>query len=324
MKSSEPLKLILCIPIYNDWASALQLIPQIDKAFSSRNEHIEILFVDDGSSKAFPEFLDFPLTKIFKVEILKLRRNLGHQRAIAIGLCFIQANREPDAVIVMDGDGEDPPKGVIQLTECYMNGTNNSVVFAERVRRAEGFIFKTFYQFYRVIHYCLTGNRIRVGNFSLLPKEQLERLVCVAELWNHYAASIFISRIPFVTVPVKRDSRILGESKMNFTDLVIHGLSSIAVFGDTVTVRLMIAATVSAIVTLLGLGSIIFIQNTISLSLPSWFSYMVGMFAFAFFQILIILMIITITNLQNRSSFSFLPARDFNHFINKLVSLDIN
>ena len=137
-------KFLILIPIYNDWKSALQLINQIDIAFSSRNELIEVLFVDDGSSKAFPEFLDFPLTKIFKVEILKLRRNLGHQRAIAIGLCFIQANREPDAVIVMDGDGEDPPEGIIQLTESYMKGTKNSVVFAERVRRAEGFIFKTF------------------------------------------------------------------------------------------------------------------------------------------------------------------------------------
>ena len=135
MNSSEPLKLILCIPVYNDWESALKLITHIDKAFSSRNEHIEVLFVDDGSSKAFPKFLDFPLTKIFKVEILKLNRNLGHQRAIAIGLCFIQANREPDAVIVMDGDGEDPPKGIIQLTESYMKDTKNSVVFAERVRQ---------------------------------------------------------------------------------------------------------------------------------------------------------------------------------------------
>jgi len=323
MSSSEPLKLILCIPIYNDWKSALQLINQIDIAFSSRNELIEVLFVDDGSSISSPDLLECSSTKISRVDILKLRRNLGHQRAIAVGLSYIHNHRKFDAVVVMDGDGEDPPTGIIQLIDSYLKDPQNSVVFAQRRRRMESFIFQMFYLMYRAIHYCLVGHSIRIGNFSILPREQLDRLVYVSELWNHYAASIVQSRIPYILVPIDRASRISGESKMNFTALVTHGLSAIAVFANTVTVRLIIATSSFAVATLLGLSSIIFIRITTNIIIPGQASYLAGIFMLAFFQIFVILLVLVIINLQSRSSVSFLPARDFTHFILKIVSLDI-
>ena len=66
----------------------------------------------------------------------------------------------------------------------------------------------------------LTGRSIRFGNFSALPRRRLESLVVVSEFWNHYAAAVFKSRQPFVTVPT-RATRLSGNPQMNFIRLVV-------------------------------------------------------------------------------------------------------
>jgi hypothetical protein len=77
------------------------------------------------------------------------------------------------------------------------------------------------------------------------------------------------------------------------------------------------------VATLLGLSSIISIRITTNIIIPGQASYLAGIFMLAFFQIFVILLVLVIINLQSRSSVSFLPARDFTHFILKIVSLDI-
>ena len=68
---------------------------------------------------------------------------------------------------------------------------------AERGRRIEGVKFKMFYMCYRLLHFLLTGRGIRVGNFSVLPIHHLNSIVAYPELWNHYAAAIVDSRLPY-------------------------------------------------------------------------------------------------------------------------------
>ena len=103
-------------------------------------------------------------------------------------------------------------------------------------------MFRFFYHIYRVLHRALTGVSVRVGNFSILPATFLTTLVAMSELWNHYAAAVFRSKLPFTMIPVPRGTRIAGRSRMNFTALVSHGLSAISVFGDIVGVRLLVAS----------------------------------------------------------------------------------
>ena len=102
--------------------------------------------------------------------------------------------------------------------------------------------FAVFYHLYRHLHRALTGVRVRVGNFSILPFAYLSTLVAMSELWNHYAAAVFRSKLAFRMIPIPRGTRIAGSSKMNFVALVSHGLSAISVFGDIVGVRLLIAS----------------------------------------------------------------------------------
>ena len=112
--------LIICIPVYNDWESVTVLLEKLDHAIAKLDGSVSILIVDDGSTENPPNKLSKAPSHIDKLEVIHLRRNLGHQRAIAMGLSYIYANHKCQAVLIMDGDGEDDPKDVHSLIDrCY-------------------------------------------------------------------------------------------------------------------------------------------------------------------------------------------------------------
>ena len=93
--------------------------------------------VDDGSAqRCDPSDFQSDFSVVRAIRILRLRRNLGHQRAIAIGLAYLQKVASCDAVIVMDADGEDTPDGVAQLLGAYVGTNGANAIFAERSRRS--------------------------------------------------------------------------------------------------------------------------------------------------------------------------------------------
>src|SRR4029450_2258887 len=116
----------------------------------------------------------------------------------------------------MDGDGEDTPEDVVRLVQAATKDPRRPVVFAERRRRSESYLFHLFYAFYRYAHRLLTGIPVRVGNFSLLPDVQLSRLVVGSGLWGHYAAAGFKARLPRKTIPTTRGQRLAGRPRMGF------------------------------------------------------------------------------------------------------------
>jgi polyisoprenyl-phosphate glycosyltransferase len=225
----------ICIPIYNDWESARLLVKQLHTLAQSQTHHFNVVLVDDGSSQAPPELLtSFPSSPKVNVRIVRLRSNLGHQRAIAVGLAYIHRCIPCQGVVVMDGDGEDRPEDVFKLIDCAEREQLTKAVFARRIKRTESLVFRIFYFLYRVVHFFLIGKKVEVGNFSCLPHAHLGRLMVVSEIWNHYAAAVVKARFPRVLSPIARGHRLDGKSKMNFVSLVMHGLSAISVFSDEV------------------------------------------------------------------------------------------
>ena len=189
-----------------------------------------------------------------RIDVLRLRRNLGHQRAIAVGLAYVEECLHADAVVVMDGDGEDDPADVPRLLERLDEEGHATIVFAERARRSESLVLRVFYSLFKLLHLLLTGKGVRVGNFSAIPRRRLTSLVVVAEIWNHYAAAVFRSRQPYCMIPTFRARRLCGTSSMNFVSLVTHGLSAISVYSDVVGVRLLVMSIILAILTLAGMS----------------------------------------------------------------------
>ena len=125
-------EVVICIPVFNDWPSASVLIDRIDAVASCRNLSLSLLLVDDGSSEPPPKHLSTSPKAIRSVEVLQLRRNLGHQRAIAIGLTFIHVEHPCAMVVVMDGDGEDLPDDIEALMDRCRAGGCEKIVFPPR------------------------------------------------------------------------------------------------------------------------------------------------------------------------------------------------
>src|SRR5436309_6983825 len=190
-------KLMILMPVYNDWGALSILLPSLDRELNVEGLKAEVLMVDDGSTITVPSNLgQNSFTAIKSVDILTLRRNLGHQRAIAVGLSYIEANRPCHAVVVMDCDGEDDPRDVPRLIrECLAN-EGQKIIFAARTRRAETLAFRFFYRLYRLIHFLLTGVKVRVGNFSVIPWPVLKRLVAVLVDRNRYAGASYKPSTP--------------------------------------------------------------------------------------------------------------------------------
>ncbi len=310
---TSPLRVVVLMPLRDDWCSAAKLLRLLDQTISSYPCTVDVMLVDDHSVQE-AHLADFqsPFKIVRRIRILRLRRNLGHQRAIAIGLVQVEKTIPCDAVLVMDSDGEDTPEGALKLLRAF-SGT--SAIFAERSRRTESFLFKVFYQLYKVAHRALTGISVRVGNFSILPSRYLGTLVVMSELWNHYAAAVFRSGLPLSTTPIPRGLRITGTSKMNFVSLTAHGMSAISVFGDIVGVRLLIASMAGSLTAALGILAVIAVRIFTNRAIPGWATYSIGTLAIIIIQFVTIATSFTFTMLSNRINLSFVPLRDYELFV---------
>jgi len=221
----------------------------------------------------------------------------------------------------MDGDGEDKPQDIPALLAQFHREAGEKIIFAERTKRMESRTFQFFYAVYRIVHLALTGHAVRVGNFSVLPRSAVDRLVVVAEIWNHYSAAVFRSRIPYSTLPLARGSRLSGKSQMNFIALVIHGLSAISVFGDIVGGRLLAMAVLLIVFASAGIGAVGAVKLWTDLAIPGWATGAVGVLTVILLQAVSISFLLVFFILGSRAQASFLPLRDCPYFIKAVRTL---
>ncbi len=302
------------IPIFNDWVSVADVIRGLDEAFAASGDTVGVLLVDDGSTTPAPDAYG-PCTKIDTITVLRLKKNVGHQRALAVGLCYLAEQRACDAVVLMDGDGQDVPADAARLVECMQQHATPTAVFAERTRRSESLTFRVSYNVYRLLHAAATGLGIHVGNFSVLPAVYLDRLAVEPMLWNHYAASVMRARVPVDRVPTQRGERSEGQSRLNFVALVVHGLSALACYGEIIGVRLILFSGVVFGLALLLLVGLICLKLFTTLALPGWTLLFLGLIFVVILQVATIVSNFTLQIISLRSTQPFLPARDYSWFV---------
>jgi hypothetical protein len=305
------------IPVFNDWGSLALLLERLDSVLAADGrDGVGVLIVDDGSTEPVPPTVDGPAYQALgPVEVLSLRRNLGHQRAIAVGLAYASERGACEWLVVMDGDGEDDPADVPRLLAAAAESPSRPIVFAERTRRSESLKFRFFYGLYRLIHRLLTGRGVKVGNFSVIPRRRLESLAVVSELWSHYAAAAIRSRQPVRRIPTQRARRLAGHSSMNFVNLVTHGLSAISVYSDVVGVRLLMAVSALGLLDLAGLAAIACARLVTGRPAPLWAAYSVGLLTLVMVPMLMLVFVFVFILLGGRPGSPFLPVRDYAYFL---------
>ena len=229
------MKYVILIPIYNDRESLKLLIENINNEVKDLNHEISIVVVNDASSQ---QILDtYPnIENVQSIELINMKENRGHARCIASGLKYIFEKKEYDFVIPMDGDGEDRPVEIKNFIELSKQSGEKSLI-GERVKRSEGIIFKTCYQFHKFLTLAFTGQSIKFGNFTCLSKSTVKKLLDEKATWNSFSGSLKKVEKDLISMPSVRGKRYFGPSKMSFFNLLKHSLSIISVFRKTVLIR---------------------------------------------------------------------------------------
>ncbi len=312
------------MPVFNDWEPLQKLLDLIDAVLAGKDLRAKVLLIDDASSEPpSRSALRRKYVSLTELHLLNLRRNLGHQRAIAIGLAFINDHIQAEQIIIMDADGQDSPEDFGKLLAKFDECGGRSIVFAERKRRSEGLSFKFFYWLFRVTHQLLTGHAARVGNYSILPREQLRKLTVVSETWNNYAAAVHKSRLPVATVPTDRAARIAGQTRMNFSSLVSHGLSAMSIYNDVIGVRTLSTAVVLTLLTAITTFCLVifhFVAN--STRLDRWI--FACLIALAMLVVVCgVLATFLLSALADRTTSSFLPSRDYRFYFESAERIDL-
>ncbi len=207
----------IVIPIFNEEENLHQLYQRLTAASPSWNEDYEIVLVDDGSSDSSLAIMCDYAAKDSHVRVIKLSRNFGHQPAISAGI----QEAKGDAVIIMDGDLQDPPEELHRFLAKWREGYQ--VVYAVRTKRKEGFFKKLAYSsFYRLLakisdieipldsgDFCVMDRKV----VNTIVKEMPEQVRFVRGL-RAYAGYKQIG------VSYERAERAAGEVKYTFKKLV--------------------------------------------------------------------------------------------------------
>ena len=229
------MKIKILIPVYNDWQSVYKLLKNINSEVSNLDHEFSVIIVNDASTEVNPG-LSNNLDNLNSIKIINMKENRGHARCNAVGLKHIFANEEFDYVIPMDGDGEDRPEEIKKLVDNLIYHSDKPVV-GERIKRSEGIFFKLCYFVHKIITFTFTGQSIKYGNYTCLPKSIVEKMINEKATWSSFSGSLAKISKDRATVPSERGNRYFGPSKMSFKNLIIHSLSIISVFKINVLVR---------------------------------------------------------------------------------------
>jgi glycosyltransferase involved in cell wall biosynthesis len=187
----------------------------------------ELVVVNDASVDRTGEILDRIASTDPRVRVLHLSRNFGHQAALTAGL----EHARGDAVVMMDGDLQDPPELIPAMVEHWRNGSE--VVFGVRRERiGEGRFKKAsarwFYRLFgRLTPLDLEEN---AGDFRLLGRQALEALLSMPERNRFLRGMTVWIGFTQTAVPYDRDPRHAGETKYTLRRMLRFSLDAISSF----------------------------------------------------------------------------------------------
>ncbi len=225
---SEPAEISIVIPIYNEASCLPELDRRLRAALLGCGHPWEVIFVNDGSRDASLAIMNDLRASDQRIKIIDFSRNFGHQLAISAGLGHARGR----AVIVMDGDLQDPPEGIPELLARWHQGYE--VVYAVRKDRKEGIFKRMAYRsFYRILGYAsMTEIPLDSGDFSLMDRSVVDVLVGLPER-NRFVRGLR-AWVGFrqTSWEYERDARFAGAPKYRIRTLLSLALDGIFAFSE--------------------------------------------------------------------------------------------
>ena len=216
----------LVVPVYNEEEIIGRLVDEVGAAMEQVPEPWEAVFVDDGSTDRTLPLLLERRQRDPRIAVLQLSRNWGHQAAISAGLKHARG----DAVIVMDGDLQDPPSVIPQILAAWKAGAQ--VVVAQRSSRHDGWLsnlmFRTFYFVLgQVSDYPIPLN---AGIFGLLDRQAVDAVNELNERNRYLPGLRAWIGFPAKVVLYDRPARVAGKPKQSFARLARYAFDAIFSF----------------------------------------------------------------------------------------------
>lgn len=219
----------IVVPIYNEEENLDNLYNRLTAAAPSWKEDYEIVLVDDGSRDKSLTIMRVMAAKDSHVRVVKLSRNFGHQPAISAGIKVAKG----DAIIIMDGDLQDPPEELYRFLDKWREGYD--VVYAVRTKRKEGFFKKLAYSsFYRLLAWVSDIEiPLDSGDFCVMDRKVVNVLVEeMPEQIRFVRGMRAYAGFKQVGVTYERAERAAGEVKYTFKKLMKLALDGLFGFSS--------------------------------------------------------------------------------------------
>jgi dolichol-phosphate mannosyltransferase len=249
--SSVAVRYSIVIPIFNEEAVLPILLRRIDALMDKLDAPAETIFVDDGSTDCSSIVLEAKARDDHRCRYVGLTRNFGHQIAITAGMDAAKG----DAVVVMDGDLQDPPEVVLDMIAKWKEGYH--IVYGRRLAREGEGPFKrwTAGLFYRLLG-RLSAIEIpnEVGDFRLVDRQALDAFRAMPEHDRFVRGMFAWLGFRAAEVAFRRPARAAGDSKYPLRKMVRLAVNGVIGFSDA-PLRLAIWAgmSVSGVALLYGL-----------------------------------------------------------------------
>ena len=251
------IKYVILIPSFNDWECLNLLIPKIDQALKNTNENVDVLIVNDVSTKK-NNLVFKKMSHLKKIEVLNLRKNVKAQIAIATGLNFLKKEKFQGGIIVMDADGQDDPEYLIDIFKESKKNPERTITI-NRSKRDDELPFKILYQMYLFLSFLLTFKYLKFGVYSYLHSSSLDKILSTNDIHLAYAASLAKHFKNKNVIFAPRKKRILGESQNNYKSLTHYALKIISVFRNQVLINSIVLVFISFLLSKLITSSALFL-----------------------------------------------------------------
>ena len=236
----------IVVPLYNEQESFETLIHRLNLLMKEIPKIIEIVLVNDGSKDQTPTLMRQIALSDPRYQAIFLSRNYGHQIALTAGLSQARATK---AIMVIDGDLQDPPELLPKFYEKFKEGFD--VVYAVRKKRKEGFVKKVayflFYRFMKSISYI--DIPLDSGDFSLISRRVVDILNKMPEESRYIRGMRSWIGFKQTGLEYERDERIAGEAKYTFKmlfNLAYNGIFNFSEFPIKFVTRTGVFALVLA------------------------------------------------------------------------------
>ena len=248
---------VILIPSFNDWECLNLLIPKIDQALKNTNENVDVLIVNDGSTKK-NNLIFKKMSRLKKIEVLNLKNNVKAQIAIATGLNFLRKEQFKGGIIVMDADGQDDPEYLVDIIKQSKQNPERTITI-NRTKRDDELLFKILYQMYLFLLFLLTFKYLKFGVYSYLHSSSLDKILSTNDIHLAYAASLAKHFKNRNVIFAPRKKRIFGESQNNYKSLTHYALKIISVFRNQVIVNSIILVFISFLLSKFLTSSVLFL-----------------------------------------------------------------